>query len=77
MYYACGLQRRFQDFPGGGGRQRQKLAPTYYLAKFCHKLHEMKKIGSGARAENYTVWFGGRGGFFERMQADVERKVCT
>ena len=33
-------------FPVGGGRQHSLgcVAPTYYFAKFCEKLHEIEKI---------------------------------
>ena len=81
MCYACGLQRRIQDFPdGGGGRQPQKLTPTIIWPNFAKNCMKIKKIGPGdARPKLYyvdapLVW---RGRWFEMRQADVVRKVCT
>ena len=50
-----------------------------HLVKFCQKLHENEEnwVG-GTRPKLYYVDAPlVSEGFFERMQVDVERKVCT
>ena len=48
----CTCQWRIQDFPEEGAPTPQGGAPTYEIAKFSEKLHEIERIwtpGGGAR----------------------------
>ena len=66
QFGSCWFAAADPGFPQGG-RQPQKLAPSYYLAKFCQKLHENEEnwVG-GTRPKLYYAdapLVGGRGIF--------------